>query len=177
MTLCIAAPCEISTLSPRIVLCADRRLDFGSRGVNDNFRKIAELEHGWTITMASNNWPTGDHLVRHIRAQMRCVAAPLNIDELREQMIEGVKNFVDSNDYQNTTTDLLVCGFFDRRPVILSLRLKGPKPNITVNISGEAECIGRGEHIAQIILNRRHCSPHDSLQRVLYCAYEAKKFS
>ena len=68
MTVCIAAMCQKDG-EPRIVVCADTRLDQGYLGTNDHNVKIQPLGHGWFTLLAADDWPAAVSMFEHMRSR------------------------------------------------------------------------------------------------------------
>jgi hypothetical protein len=175
VTVCIAAICqEIS--DPKIVLCADTKLDGSYAGSSDGNRKIGKLAFGW-VDMMSGDWVRAKELHGWIKSEFLANGAPSDRGRVFELLMNAGNSFIGSPMYRkDAAVDILACGFIGAVPVISGVSIGSTtKPSVYFNQSFAT--VGSGGAIAAVFLNARDCTPRDSLKQALYVVYEAKKYS
>jgi hypothetical protein len=175
VTVCIAAICHNGG-EPRIVLCADTRLDASWAGSSDGNRKIGRLAYGW-VAMLSGHWSSANEIHSWLKAEFLAHGSPFDKASLYEMLSAVGKNFIAGPLYRKgKSAEIAVCGFLGNNPMIAVLGVgNGNSPHIDFKHSFAA--IGTGQPIAETFLNIRDCKPQDSVERISYVVYEAKKYS
>ena len=88
MTVCIAAACRQNN-EPRIVICADTRLESFGVGASDGTLKMHPIFYGWVALLATDDWNSASmllaYLQRHWR-RLRPLATIRRIPELTKQI-------------------------------------------------------------------------------------------
>jgi hypothetical protein len=177
MTVCIAAVCQQSG-EPRIVICADTRLESPGVGAADSMLKMLPLGYGWIALLATEDWNSASTLRDHLRGQWRRIrklASPRRVSELTKTLSDQFAQ----TPFCTAQTEALICGFAHNKPVILYLYVDPTTAaeSITASAMPSFEAIGSGGPIARIFLNQRDCGPADDIERTLYVVYEAKRAS
>jgi hypothetical protein len=173
MTVCIAAICQQQS-SPKIVLCSDRRLDYGYAGASDSIVKIDSTGYGWMSLFACADWNSVIALREHMRAVWRASLTPATRGEALGSAERMGQLFLVTS-FAKPLTEVLLCGFVQATPMIFYIRIE--KGKSTVTPIGTFGAIGAGGSIASVFMGQRDCGPYDSLGKTLYAVYEAKRAS
>ena len=161
---------------PRIVLCADTRIDYGYVGVSDGNVKIGRHGYGWASILASDDWVAALALRNHMVTAWRCDVPPASIAVIQTVVESTAKSLMRSELFSDAETEMLLCGFVPPTvPYIIYLHAKARK--LILRQIRTYSAIGSGCSIASVFLGQRDCGPHDAVDRTLYCVYEAKKYS
>ena len=174
MTVCIAAICQQQHGEPRIVLCADTRLDYYA-GTNEGNLKIGKLAHGWVAMLSGMDWTAAKEIHGLVKKQITR-RAPKSKIGLHDLLARAAKSYLSGPFNAKVQIDILVCGFIGLEPLIAKLSV-GDFPEPSITFSATYQSVGSGSTIAEVFLNIRNCKPNESLGRTLYCVYEAKKYS
>jgi hypothetical protein len=174
LTVCIAAICQ-QLGEPRIVLCADTKLDAGWAGSSDGNLKIGRLAYGW-VGMLSGDWSTAKELHSFLEAEF-LASAPFDRTSVFEKVSGAGATFIASPFYRkDKSAEITVCGFIGQTPTIVVLGIgKTKRPHIDFRHTYATS--GAGHAISDTFLNVRDCKPQDPLERTIYAVYEAKKYS
>jgi hypothetical protein len=170
MTLCMAAIADLHSGNPRVVLCSDMLL-------GDEYQKIeteAKSDVGFSDTIAalySGPWEHTMNLKRVLTRRVR--ATPLTLDNYRGVLQEGWEEFDQiprgQHDAQ-TDAECIVAGFIEGEARIIRVKKDG------VDTFPYHTVAGIGGYHADTILCWRKLTQYDSVERVLYYLYEAKRF-
>jgi hypothetical protein len=108
MTVCIAAVCQQSG-EPRIVICADTRLESPGVGAADSMLKMLPLGYGWIALLATEDWNSASTLRDHLRGQWRRIrnlASPRRVSELTKTLSDQFAQ----TPFCTAQTEALICG-------------------------------------------------------------------
>jgi hypothetical protein len=176
VTVCIAAACKTMTGEPRIVLCADTRLEYQYTGSNDGNPKIGRLAYGWFAMLSGNDWMAAKDIHGRIKSELRTKGPPADMPKFHRMLTRIAKAYVKSPLNAKALIDVIVAGFIGREAIIATLSVS-VSDEITVLFAPSYKAVGSGASIAETFLNIRDCKPQDELERTAYVVYEAKKYS
>lgn len=174
MTLCLALVCHEGD-GPRIVICADSRLDEISSST-DKATKFDSLGRNWFSLLSGDDWIMAVELSRFIGLRIE------KADSLdrREKVFTTVKQA--TSDFQSSPfceashrVDLIVGGFSERLAMLMYTGYDGTGPY--TSLCTDMAVIGSGAQIASAILRLRKYGPRAPEKKILYLAYEAKRYS
>lgn len=174
VTVCIAAICE-NNREPRIVLCADTRLDASYTGSTEGNLKIGKLACGF-LSMLSGDFMAATDIHERIKAEMLSKGPPPDKTKLYNLLMRVGKSYLKSPLNVKLTADLIVAGFIGQTAVIATLGVSDTDTP-TVSFSPAYRAVGSGSSIAETLLSIRDYTTQDSVERAIYVLYEAKKYS
>jgi 20S proteasome alpha/beta subunit len=169
MTLCIAALAN-DRAQPKIVLCSDQLLGDEYQSTDVTFKS----DIGFSETLAamfSGPWEDAQNLRRILMRKVN--ATELTLDNYRQIFSDGWKEFdaiFKGSENNETDAQCIVAGFIEAEPCIIRIDKSG------VDTFPFFVAIGIGAYHADTILCWRKMNQFSNLERVLYCAYEAKQF-
>lgn len=206
MTVCIAAVCEENTTDPKIILCTDRKVS-SALGSSETMSKVRSIvPNKWSCLTSgtdSHILATLLHLQEQFREHkgtvdetnaLSLVRAALNKRklEMAEECIRGKfgisytefmatgKSRLPDDQFRSATTEvellkndaeLIIVGF----PLGFSMLIK--TEGTYAAIKEDFAVAGEGGYLAQASMLHRAHNSLESLDRSLYCVYEAKKFA
>jgi hypothetical protein len=171
MTLCMAALADGHQDNPKIVICSDMLLGDEYQSTESEMKS----DVGFSDTLAalySGPWEDTMNLKRILLRAVR--SKELTLDNYRGVLGDGWKEFdAIPRGFHDPETDAqcIVAGFIEGEPRIIRVQKDGVDtfPFYTV--------AGIGGYHADTILCWRHLTQYSSLEQVLYCLYEAKRFA
>lgn len=176
LTVCVAAICEDNG-EPKIVLCADTRLDFGEHGSADGTAKMSVLWHGW-CGMLAGDYAVASDFIERLKKSFQMRKKDFGSKEsLRSFVVSVATKFMNGPLYGKEPVEIIIAGFIHRKPVIVAVRMDETAAAPAVFSGKPFHAIGSGANIVNIFLGLREVSPEDSMNKMLYVVYEAKKAS
>jgi hypothetical protein len=174
VTICIAAV-HGEPKDPKIILCADRRLDQGEWGSSESGKKVVSLGYNWCALMAGT-WAMACDAVSVLSDNIRGSSYPTTSPQIFSSVKRSAEQFrLSELCPKDGECTLLVTGFIDNKPVLIHV-------NITKHESRLLACkgvvaIGEGATVATSILNLRNFGGFNQVEQALYSVYEAKVYS
>jgi len=170
---CIALTCRDGN-EQRIVACVDSRVDevhFSS----DKAVKFKALGHSW-FALLSGEWAAATELAGLLRAGVLKENAPVSREDAFSRIAKLTRDFtVSPFFYSGCNAELIVGGFVESEALLLRSTYVNGDPQ--TELAGDMAVVGSGFALAQGLLRVRGYSAGTSLQRAIYLAYEAKKYS
>jgi 20S proteasome alpha/beta subunit len=169
MTLCIAALANDRS-EHKIVLASDLKLGNELHSTEAEFK----TDLGFSDTLAAlyaGPWSEAQDLKRVLKT--RANSEDLSLDNFQRKLTEGVDDFkglMNGIGKQNSDAQCVVAGFIEERPTIACIDING------VEVLPYYAVIGIGAYHADTILAWRKLTWLSSLERTLYCVYEAQRF-
>jgi hypothetical protein len=175
VTVCIAAACQENG-EPRIVVCADTRLDSSYVGSTDGNLKIGKLAYGWLGLLSGADFMGARDIHDRIKTSLLAKGPPADREKLYDLLKRAGKSYLKSSLNSKLQIDLIIAGFIGGKQCIATLSVSD-SADPTVFLAPAYKAVGSGGSIAEMFLNIRDCNPEDPLARVRYVVYEAKKYS
>jgi 20S proteasome alpha/beta subunit len=170
MTLCIAALADGYQDDPKIVLCSDMLLGNEYQSIETE----AKSDVGFSDTLAALYAGTYEDSTNLKRVLLRTVRAKeLTLDNYIGVLSDGWNEFdAIPRALPNSKSDAqcIVAGFIEGEPRIIRIEKEG------VDTLPFCVAIGIGGYHADTVLSWRQITQYSSLEQVLYCLYEAKRF-
>ena len=179
MTSCIAASCRYGSADSAIVLCSDRRVDYGSGyAANEAAWKISAAGPGWMALMAGPTSRCKALLSLYWRHLIE--TPPLTDENAWSEMqipLNRYKESLRSHKFPgDKSIELLLTGFIGGCPRIFKVAVTESDDDEAYD-AGDFACIGSGSSLSHGSLMNR--IPNSSMQadEALYYVYEAKRWS
>jgi len=176
MTVCVAAVCREAD-EPRIALCSDTRLDYGTFGSTNKTVKCDVAGHGWTAMLAGR-WDEAQWLFQRVQKDFSKLKSAPTKDKVAMLLRTAGKALLKAAIFDPNKpepTELLLAGFESDSPALVAVSVYGIK--VDVNMRDSFWVIGSGASIAFVFLTQREYSPVMSQETAAYLIYEAKKAS
>lgn len=179
VTSCIAAQCKFGP-QKAIVLCADRRIDYGTYH--------AAHEKGWKVMLAGAGWmalmsgPTSRcHALLSLYWSYLNNHPPLTEasvwSELQAPLNEYKSRLRTGGFPSGKSIELILTGFIEGSPYMFKVAATDSPDDEIFHCHQGYACIGSGYFLAQYsLMNRLYQSMMD-IDEVLYYVYEAKRWS
>jgi 20S proteasome alpha/beta subunit len=175
MTVGIAIICRENKES-RIVACVDSRLD-ATYSSTDTAVKIVPVSANWIALLSGDDWKMATKMAESIKQCLSNEPPPFTSEAMFQLLRKAAKGFVKSPFRDKTrNVDLIVCGFSGDYPSLFLVGSRVGSPPY-VMAGSDFAVIGSGDSIARTFLSLRGVNKNMSMDRAVYCAYEAKKYS
>jgi hypothetical protein len=182
MTCCIAAHCLEDGDKPRIILCMDRRMDYGAGvGAHEMGWKFHLAGPGWSALIAGSVHQCHALLSLYRDHLGKTIVTGKNVwREMQVPLADFKKDILSEGFSQEDSVELLISGFVERQPMVFYVICQKQEESRAVQnvVQVDAfECIGSGSSLAQNSLLYRECGETTELLEALYYVYEAKRWS
>ncbi len=178
MTLCIAAYTHDGIGEPRIVMCCDWLTGDETSTAEKTYKCILTFAPGFCAMFAGRMEDVGDIArLYDRRIKLDASGKQLSYEAMKEELWMGMREFRDwlercGRKKGITDVQLLVCGFIEREPLIISVDQSG-----VTRVTDSHWSIGSGSPNAEIMLRYRTqgFAWFTDLRQMLYYVYEAKR--